>query len=216
MIRHWLRTLRQQASRLQSALVHLKIRLKYPHVQVGKNVRFYGPVDLNIHKTATVRIGDNCTFRSATKHNFVGINRPVSLYAGAGATLLIGSNCGLSGTAIVAIEKIVIEPYVLLGGNASVWDTDFHPLDYQQRRVTIAGTRTAPILIKSDAFIGANALILKGVTIGERTIVGAGAVVTRSLPADELWGGNPARFIRAATRSTVAPEFAHTVARQGH
>lgn len=195
--------------------MHLKIRLKYPHVQVGKNVRFYGPIELNIHKTATVRIGDNCTFRSATKHNFVGINRPVSLYAGAGATLLIGTDCGLSGTAIVAIEEVIIEPYVLLGGNTSVWDTDFHPLDYQQRRVTIAGTKTAPILIKSDAFIGANALIMKGVTIGERTIVGAGAVVTRSLPADEIWGGNPARLIRSAAILQTHLQFAHTVARQG-
>jgi acetyltransferase-like isoleucine patch superfamily enzyme len=211
MIRSSIRALRQTVSQLQSALTHLRIRLKYPHVQVGKNVRFYGPIDLNIHQTATVRIGDNCTFRSATRYNFVGINRPVSIYAGAGATLAIGDDCGFSGTAIVAVDKIVIESFVLLGGNSSVWDTDFHPLDYQLRRIQIAGTRTAPILIKSDAFIGANAHILKGSTIGERTVVGAGSVVSGSLPADEIWAGNPARFIRSATGQRSTPAFEHTM-----
>ncbi|MNL65825.1 2,3,4,5-tetrahydropyridine-2,6-dicarboxylate N-acetyltransferase [compost metagenome] len=53
-----------------------------------------------------------------------------------------------------------------------------------------------PIIIEQDVFIGANSIILKGVTIGARSIIGAGSIVTKNVPADEIWGGNPAKFIR--------------------
>ena len=54
----------------------------------------------------------------------------------------------------------------------------------------------APVIIEDTVFIGAKCIILKGVTIGQNSIVGAGSVVTKSIPADEIWGGNPAKFIR--------------------
>ena len=75
-------------------------------------------------------------------------------------------------------------------------DTDFHPLDYISRRVGIDGTLTAPIRIEDDVFIGAGVIIMKGVTIGKHSVIGAGAVVTKSVPENEVWAGNPAHFIR--------------------
>lgn len=54
----------------------------------------------------------------------------------------------------------------------------------------------APVVIEDNVFIGARSIILKGVTIGENSIVGAGSVVTRSIPSNQIWGGNPAKFIR--------------------
>ena len=56
--------------------------------------------------------------------------------------------------------------------------------------------RTAPILIKEGAFIGAHAIILKGVTIGRHSVIGAGAVVTKNVPDNEVWAGNPAKFVK--------------------
>ena len=56
--------------------------------------------------------------------------------------------------------------------------------------------KTKPILIKEGAFIGAQSIILKGVTIGKHSVVGAGSVVTKDIPDGEIWGGNPAVFIR--------------------
>lgn len=53
-----------------------------------------------------------------------------------------------------------------------------------------------PVLIKDNAFIGAHSIILKGVTIGENSIIGAGSVVTKSVPDNQIWAGNPAKFIR--------------------
>jgi acetyltransferase-like isoleucine patch superfamily enzyme len=54
----------------------------------------------------------------------------------------------------------------------------------------------APVVIKDGAFIGGHSTILKGVTIGERAIVGAGSVVRQNIPADEIWAGNPAKSVR--------------------
>lgn len=190
------RSVKENLALLRSAIINQKIRLLYPTVQMGRNVRFYGPIHLRIAKTATVRIGDNVTFRSSTAYNFVGINRPVSIYVAEHATLEIGDDCGFSGTAIYAATHISIGNCCNLGGNSSLWDTDFHPLDYQLRRGGVVGTKTAPIRIGSDVFVGANALILKGVTVGERSVIGAGSVVARPVPADQIWAGNPARFVR--------------------
>ena len=56
-----------------------------------------------------------------------------------------------------------------------------------------------PILIKEGAFVGAHSLILKGVIIGKHSIVGAGSIVTKNIPDNEIWAGNPACFIRKVT-----------------
>ena len=56
--------------------------------------------------------------------------------------------------------------------------------------------QNAPIYIKDNVFIGANATLLKGVTIGENAIVGACSVITKDVPANEIWAGNPAKFIK--------------------
>ena len=55
---------------------------------------------------------------------------------------------------------------------------------------------SSPIVIEDDVFIGVNCIILKGVTIGARSIIAAGSVVTKSIPADCIAGGNPAKVIR--------------------
>ena len=83
----------------------------------------------------------------------------------------------------------------LFGTGVQVFDSDFHALDPAQRW---GGTpATGHVEIGPNAWIGSNAMILKGVAIGADTVVGAGAVVTRSLPAGVIAGGNPARVIRS-------------------
>lgn len=58
------------------------------------------------------------------------------------------------------------------------------------------GIKSKPILIKEGAFIGAHAIVLKGVTIGKYSVIGAGSVITKDIPDNEVWAGNPARFIK--------------------
>lgn len=93
-------------------------------------------------------------------------------------------------------DSLTIGDNVKIGGNVLITDTDAHPMDYVARRTTGEGTKSAPIVIEDDAWVGAHCVILKGVTIGARSVIGAGSIVTRSIPADCVAAGNPCRVIR--------------------
>lgn len=93
---------------------------------------------------------------------------------------------------------------VNLDGGVVIYDTDFPSLDASHRRdskLDSENTRTAPVLIGDDVFIGGHSTILKGVTIGDGAVIGACSVVTRDVPAFEVWAGNPAKRVRNAIKS---------------
>ncbi|MCB0751466.1 MAG: acyltransferase [Ignavibacteriae bacterium] len=118
-------------------------------------------------------------------------------YIAPNAIIDIGNNVGISSSLFYSLDKIIIEDNVLIGGGCQILDNDFHSLMYEDR--VIYGDRevkSSPILVKEGAFIGTSSIILKGVTIGERSIVAAGSVVVKSIPDNQIWGGNPAKFIR--------------------
>lgn len=95
-------------------------------------------------------------------------------------------------------QRIAIGKHCLLAARVSVRDFDGHPLDAGRRRANEPtppeGIR--PICIGNDVWIGAGAIILKGVRIGDRAVIGAGAVVTRDVAADTVVAGNPARVVK--------------------
>jgi acetyltransferase-like isoleucine patch superfamily enzyme len=97
----------------------------------------------------------------------------------------------------------------LISWNVGIADSDFHPLAPAQRIIDAHALapffkdrpprpklRTAPVIISDNVWIGMNAIILKGVTIGENSVVAAGAVVTKSVPANVVVAGNPAAVVR--------------------
>ena len=104
----------------------------------------------------------------------------------------------MSNTAIHCHKSITIGNCVNFGGGVMIFDTDFHSLDWKDRQdgTDIAKRAIAPVVIDDYVFIGADSIILKGVHIGEKSIVGAGSVVSKDIPAGEIWAGNPARFIK--------------------
>lgn len=109
----------------------------------------------------------------------------------------IGNNVGISHTNITSFAGVTIEDNVLIGSGVKIWDTDFHSVDYTYRRYSEdPDVKSAPILIKEGAFIEACSIILKGVTIGRNSVIGAGAVVTKNVPDNEIWAGNPAKFVK--------------------
>lgn len=77
-----------------------------------------------------------------------------------------------------------------------ITDTDAHSLDWEDRRHGRGEVPSVPIVIEDDVWIGAQCIILKGVTIGPRSIIGAGSVVTHSIPADCIAAGNPCKVLR--------------------
>jgi acetyltransferase-like isoleucine patch superfamily enzyme len=81
----------------------------------------------------------------------------------------------------------------MIGPNVSII-TAGHPLEPSQRRVVTVGK---PIVVEKGVWIAAGAIIIGGVTIGEHSVIAAGSVVTKDVPANSLVGGNPARVIRS-------------------
>ena len=127
-----------------------------------------------------------------------------------GGKITIGDWCYVGeNTNIWSSSSIHIGDYVLIAHCVSIFDDNTHPVDYKLRREHIRSIYTGssffpmndclvsrPVVIKDDAWIGCNAIILKGVTIGAGAIVAAGSVVTKDVPDFSMVAGNPAAVIR--------------------
>ncbi|MCF0074494.1 acyltransferase [Dyadobacter sp. CY261] len=154
---------------------------------------------VEVDRSGKLTIGENFTFYSGTRHNMIGRQQPCYFIVNKNAVLRIGNNVGISCAAIVCHNSVTIEDNVKIGGGVVIYDTDFHSLNASERNgipENFDNVKTNPVHIKSGAFIGSHATILKGVTVGENSIVASGSVVVKSIPDFEIWGGNPARFIR--------------------
>ena len=149
-------------------------------------------------RNGTIIIGRNFKCNNKTKSNSIGLIQPcVFNVATAGSTIKIGNNVGISGSTINATTTIEIGNNVLIGSGCLITDTDSHPIDWKVRiDERNENTRKAPIKICDNVFIGARSIILKGVTIGENSIIGAGSVVSKNVPANCIACGNPAKIIK--------------------
>lgn len=195
-VRLIIRFLKRVRNRLSS--YYNLFRLKMYGIEYGKHCVIHGKLYINLFSTAKLKIGDNLYFSSGWGINALCANRRGMIYATENATITIGNNVGMSSTVLFAHKSITIGNHVKIGGNCILIDTDSHNKDYMIRRGQYTDWGVAePIVIEDDAFIGMNCLILKGVTIGARSIIAAGSVVTKSIPADCIAGGNPARVIKS-------------------
>lgn len=143
----------------------------------------------------TIKIGKNMTINSAFWANPVGGTQTCFLIKGEEAVIDIGNNVGISNVIFAASVSIKIHDNVNLGGGVKIFDTDFHSIDLHERLADI-NIPVKPVVIEEGVFIGADVIILKGVTIGKESVVGAGSVVAKNIPPGEIWGGNPAKFIK--------------------
>lgn len=151
-----------------------------------------------------ITLGNNVSIASSARNNLVSGKTKTCIGVGKNGILTIGNNVGISNSAIFALESIVIEDEVLIGGGAAIYDSDFHSILYHQRiQRPDTNIKSAPVIIRKGAFIGTEAIIMKGVEIGARSVIAAGSVVTKSIPPDEIWGGNPAKFIKKIDNQTT-------------
>lgn len=144
-------------------------------------------------------MGDNLSLNNGLRFNPIGFPQPCCIVVTDDAELRIGNNVGLSQASIICHYSITIGDNVKIGGGVKVYDTNFHSLDPDIRRdyiLDMANKKKASVIIEHDAFIGAGSIILPGVCIGANSVIGAGSVVTKTIPPDQIWGGNPARYIK--------------------
>ena len=174
------------------------ITLKFHKVVYGKNICIRGNIFIknNTNRQGAISIGKNVVINSSIRANPVSGIR-TKLYAMINGSIDIGNNVGLSNCTIISNNKIIIEDNVLVGAGTIIIDTDFHSSIYKERieHILIENDQSS-IKICEGAFVGANCIILKGVIIGKESVIGAGSVVTKTIPDNEIWAGNPARFIR--------------------
>lgn len=141
-------------------------------------------------------IGDHFSANSSFSSNSIGCFQPVMLNAYySKSMIIIGNHVGISGSTIKAMELVKIGNNVLIGSGALISDNDSHPLRVEDRNNN-SKINCKPIYIDDGAFIGARAIINKGVHIGEGAVVGAGSVVTRHVPPRAVVAGNPARIVK--------------------
>ncbi|PYJ79311.1 MAG: acyltransferase [Verrucomicrobia bacterium] len=149
------------------------------------------------------------------KPRAVLIGKHVSCYAGCSFSVgengqcTIGDFTLLNGALIMAEEKIDIGSHCLISWNVGIADSDFHPLAPAQRLIDAQALapyfenrpprpklKTAPVKIADNVWVGMNAVILKGLIIGENSVVAAGSVVTKSVEPNTLVAGNPASVVK--------------------
>jgi acetyltransferase-like isoleucine patch superfamily enzyme len=139
----------------------------------------------------------------------------VSVYAGCSFAIQKDGRCTvgdftlLNGAIVMAEELVEVGSHCLISWGVGIADSDFHPLEPAQRLIDSQALapffkdrparpklKTAPVRIGNNVWIGMNAVILKGVTIGDNSVVAAGAVVTRSVPTNTIVAGNPASTVK--------------------
>ncbi|NVO20122.1 MAG: acyltransferase [Bacteroidetes bacterium] len=158
-------------------------------IKLGHGTEFYGQPFFHRYPHSNIMFGDNCTIRSDQTSNQIGVNHKCILSTHKkGAILRIGNNCGLSGVSIGAAMEISIGNNVLFGANVIVTDWDWH-----EDRID---SQPAPVIIHDNVWIGVNSTVLKGVTIGENSIIGANSLVVKDIPANVIAGGNPCKVLR--------------------
>ncbi len=167
-------------------------------VQCAEFPRIYGRILVAKFATGgTIRIGRGVVINSSFEANPVGGHRTVLLIKGSEALIEIDDGVGMSNVILGARTRIYIGKNVMIGAGTKIFDNDFHSLVLEERlQDPDPNIRTKPVVIHEGAFIGGDAIIMKGVTIGARAVIGIGSVITRDVPAGQIWAGNPAKFIK--------------------
>lgn len=168
---------------------------------VGASIYLFG--DSN---KSDIQIGDNCLIYGTVASENHG-------------KIKIGEYCSIgAGTKIRCVDSIVIGAYTAISYNVVIADNNSHPVNPHDRlimRVTPPGSLErrwvnsdhAPIIIGRNCWIGENARICKGVTIGDGSIVAANTVVTKSVPANCIVAGNPGRIVKTDIDTGTEQKF---------
>ncbi len=157
-------------------LIEKKIKLHVP-------VRFQGP--------GTLKLGN----RVQLGYSLAGANSAPILFQPRenGARIIIGDKTSImNGSELISRSLIKIGSHCLIGSQVKIFDADFHGI-HPEKRSEPGVTRQ--VIIEDNVWIGINSIILKGVTIGRNSVIGAGSVVTGNIPKNSIAAGNPAKVI---------------------
>jgi acetyltransferase-like isoleucine patch superfamily enzyme len=112
------------------------------------------------------------------------------------STIKIGDNCVLNGTLIHSRTSVGIGNYCIFGPGVVIMNNDSHNTSIDLMRRRKGAVAENPVNTGNNVWVGMRSIIMKGVCIGDNSIIAAGSIVTKNVPANSLFGGNPAAFIK--------------------
>lgn len=177
--------------------LNLYLRSK-KNICIGSNIRFKKAPLINVHKKATVQIGNNVLINSDNHNYHLNMHSRCKIMADRpGAVIQIGNNCRIHGTCIHAYQSIIIGNNCLIAANTQIMDGNAHNLSFSNtaNRINTTGT-VRPVVIEDNVWIGANVIVLPGVTIGNGSVIAAGSIVNKDIPPMVVASGNPAVVIK--------------------
>ncbi|WP_347988535.1 acyltransferase [Methylomonas sp. AM2-LC] len=158
----------------------------------------YGCPIVSLSPNSKISLGKDVVLCSNSHFTALGVSRPVILRTlRPNASITIGNDTGMSGVAICAAVSIQIGANCLFGADVQIFDTDFHKITADNRRHDDNPDHiaAAPIIIEDNVFIGAGSKIMKGVRIGQNSVIGAGSIVSKDIPPNSIAAGVPAKVI---------------------
>ena len=170
-------------------------------IPVKHRIGCIGFPQIVVDRNSVFQYGYGITMVNNAFHSTLGRANRCKIVVYNGALLQLGNNVGMSNVTIVATNKIIIGNNVLMGAGVTIVDSDFHSMNSHDwfTAADENNMKKLPVNIGSYVFIGMNSIILKNVTIGNNVRIAAGSVVTKDIPDNEVWGGNPAKLIRKMT-----------------
>ena len=181
------------SSRIRGELCRARYALTNRRVTIGSGFRLVGR--MKISGPGRVAIGDNVTVN--------GSGHPVTPFThDRNAVISIGSDSFINGARFGCVKEIRVGPRAILA-DCRLMDSDFHSV-HADRWSDEAPVESEPIIIEANVWVAASAAVLKGVCIGENSVVGFGSVLTSSVPADSLVAGNPGKVVGRVSRSKPA------------
>ncbi len=157
-----------------------KITLILNGAKCSGGLHVNGLINVHVTRRGHFDIGRGLNLNSGDNHNVIGRQQKCIFWVE--GDLSIGDDVGMSAVAIICTQKISIGNNVVIGGNTFIYDTDFHSIDSQTRnnkKLDKQFAKKAQVCIRDNVFIGAHSTILKGVTIGENSVVGACSVIAK-------------------------------------
>lgn len=153
---------------------------------------------IDIRRGSHLFIGEGVTLNSKNKGYHINMHSPIKLMADRpGAKIRIGDKTRIHGTCIHAYQSVEIGSNCLIAANCQIFDGNGHDASFEnvQNRVNTLG-KSSPIKIEDNVWIGANTVVLPGVTIGNGSVISANSVVVKDIPPMVMAGGNPAVIIK--------------------
>lgn len=169
--------------------------LKSCGVSYGKNTKTSHGLPIINYTGGHISLGDNVVFNNYAETSWY-CKCDINCIGGA---IKIGNNVGMNGCSLYCKQSITVGDFTMIGGGTRIIDTDFHPIKWEQRRKPELRSvgKISSVTIGKDVFIGTNCVILKGVSIGDRSVIAAGSVVVKDIPSDVIAGGNPCKVIKS-------------------